>query len=170
MAKTIVSCRRKQLVFLWDMQNFAQYPYIYHIEQKARGNWFLHIFGLLHNIPSTFLPGCIWALLFDQCLLHHRHYHFISTEGALRRPLTYDNHPSIHPIPSPLFALHRPERHKMTLEELRSHNNTARVVVLSSDLLGWVEVGTSSDAGSYLFSPCYSYNLKKLKLNRVFMC
>ena len=34
---------------------------------------------------------------------------FISTECALRRPLTYVNHPS-HPIPPPLFAHHRPER------------------------------------------------------------
>ena len=25
---------------------------------------------------------------------------FFSTEGALRRPMIYDTHPSIHPIPS----------------------------------------------------------------------
>ena len=40
---------------------------------------------------------------------------FINTEGAPIRPLTCDDHsihPSIHPS-HPLFALHRPERHKM---------------------------------------------------------
>ena len=41
----------------------------------------------------------------------------ISTEGAFRRPLTYDGHP-IHSNPNPLFALQRPEREKMPLKEL----------------------------------------------------
>ena len=41
----------------------------------------------------------------------------ISTEGALRRPLTYDYH-TIQSNPNPPLAPHRPERHKMTLEEL----------------------------------------------------
>ena len=40
---------------------------------------------------------------------------FIRTEGALSRPLTYDNHPSKS---NTLFALNCPERHKITLEEL----------------------------------------------------
>ena len=39
---------------------------------------------------------------------------FICNKGALRRPLTYDNHRS-PPTPT-LFALQHPRRHKMTLE------------------------------------------------------
>ena len=42
---------------------------------------------------------------------------FISTKGARRRPVTYDDHPSMPSIKSPLIAPQRPERHKMTLEE-----------------------------------------------------
>ena len=38
----------------------------------------------------------------------------ISTKGALRRPLTYDDHPI--PLQPTLFALQRPRRHDMTLE------------------------------------------------------
>ena len=46
------------------------------------------------------------------------YFRIISTECALKRPLTYDNiHPS-HLSHPPLFGLCRPERHKMTPEEL----------------------------------------------------
>ena len=62
------------------------------------------------NLPSQSLTLC------SQRHTEHRIavvMTIISTEGALRRLLTNDDHPS-----HPLFALHRLERHKMTLEEL----------------------------------------------------
>ena len=46
---------------------------------------------------------------------------FISTEGALRRPMTCDDHPNRMirsiPIPKPIAQQH-PEKYKMTVEEL----------------------------------------------------
>ena len=62
------------------------------------------------NLPSQSLTLC------SQRHTEHRIVAVmivISTECALTRLLTNDDHPSY-----PLFALHRPERHKMTLEKL----------------------------------------------------
>ena len=42
----------------------------------------------------------IKGLLYDTPTIHHTIDVFISTEGALKLPTTYDNHPS-NPIPSP---------------------------------------------------------------------
>ena len=62
------------------------------------------------NLPSQSLTLC------SQRHTEHRIVAVmivISTECALTRLLTNDDHPSF-----PIFALHRPERHKMTLEKL----------------------------------------------------
>ena len=62
------------------------------------------------NLPSQSLTLC------SQRHTEHRIVAvmiIIRTEGALTRLLTNDDHPSY-----PIFALHRPERHKMTLEKL----------------------------------------------------
>ena len=44
-------------------------------------------------------------------------YFFVSTEGALRRPMTYDDQ-TIQSHPSQSNPYLHPERHNMTLDEL----------------------------------------------------